>query len=273
MNKETITKLFTQFLNTYNQQKSSETWQAQSNIFQKFWKEKIFDDQTELSIPDDLIPIVQILDIKGAGKKESEQRFEGVAYTNVYQNTWYKIFSALKKDKEKKNLVNDIFNAEIEEDLISLLDGLFELNKVNRIPALIGNNAIVINVFLFAYNPKDNISMVSLADRYNLIDFFNLGDSTTIINLSYGNKIVRSRDLVLSFKEKYQMDIDNRGISCFFYYDPMKEIWKTGKGFTQMEKEEISLLLNKLQIILYGPPGTGKTYKTKSISIELIESD
>lgn len=34
---------------------------------------------------------------------------------------------------------------------------------------------------------------------------------------------------------------------------------------------EMELLENKKQIILYGPPGTGKTYKTKIITINLIE--
>lgn len=273
MNKDTIKKLFEQFLNTYDQKKSTETWQTQSDIFRKFWEEKILDDYNELNIPDDLIPIVQILDVRGAGKKDSKERFEGVAYTNVFKNTWYKIFSELKNDKDKKKLINDIFKAEIDERLISLLDQLFELNKVNRISALTGNNAIVINVFLFTYNPIDNTSMVSLANRHKLIDFFNLGNPAEISNLSYGNEIVKSRKLVLSFKERYQLDIDNRGLSCFFYYEPMEAMWKTEQLPSQKVSEEINLLESKKQIILYGPPGTGKTYKTKSISIELIEND
>jgi len=273
MNEEIIKNLFEQFLNTYDPEQSRDTWQSQSRIFREFWEEKILDDKYQLDIPEDLISIVQILDVKGAGKKESKERFEGVAYTNVFQNTWYKIFAELKKDGEKKNLINNIFKSENDDDLILLVDQLYELNKVDRIPALTGKHGIVINVFLFTYNPRDNISMVSLADRNKLIDYFNLGKSNEIDNLSYGYKIVKSRQLVLSFRDKYPLDIDNRGLSCFFYFDPMREIWKTDDGHGKTASEGISLLENKKQIILYGPPGTGKTFKTKSISIKLIEND
>jgi Cdc6-like AAA superfamily ATPase len=115
--------------------------------------------------------------------------------------------------------------------------------------------------------------MVSLADRYKLIDFFNLGKSSEIESKSYGFKLVKTKNLVISFKDRFNLEIDNRGMCRFLYLDPMREIWKTRGGNGKTASEEISLLENKKQIILYGPPGTGKTYKTKSISIELIEND
>ena len=40
-----------------------------------------------------------------------------------------------------------------------------------------------------------------------------------------------------------------------------------------IENPLIELIIKKKQVILYGPPGTGKTYKTKHLSIQLIESE
>jgi hypothetical protein len=273
MKEEKIKNLFEQFVNTYDQERSRVTWQNQGRIFREFWREKIIDDQSQMDIPEDLIPIVQILDVRGEGRKKNEERFEGVAYTNVFKNTWYTIFSELKKDEEKKYLLNEIFNTYDKDGIASFIDKLYESNQANRIPALTGKRGIVINVFLFAFNPEENISVVSLADRLKIIDFFELGNSDEIEHVSYGNKIVKSRQFVLSFRDKYQLDIDNRGLSSFFYFKPMRNIWKIERHLDKSKSEEISLLENKMQIILYGPPGTGKTYKTKRISIELIEND
>jgi len=47
----------------------------------------------------------------------------------------------------------------------------------------------------------------------------------------------------------------------------------TSKKRTLEELEIESLLKKKKQVILYGPPGTGKTYKTKSISVDLLNGD
>jgi hypothetical protein len=273
MKEETIKKLLEQFIDTYDQERFRVIWQNQSRIFREFWKEKIIDDQSQLDIPDDLIPIVQILDVRAEGRKKSKERFEGVAYTNVFKNTWYKIFSGLKKDEEKKNILDEIFRSDNDDDVASNIDKLYESNQANKIPALTGKRGIVINAFLFAFNPEENISVVSVADRCKLIDFFKLGNSVEIDALSYGNKIVKSSQMILSFRDKYQLNIDNRGLSRFFYFNPMRNTWKTGRSLDKSKSEEISLLENKMQIILYGPPGTGKTYKTKRISIELIEND
>lgn len=51
---------------------------------------------------------------------------------------------------------------------------------------------------------------------------------------------------------------------------PLEEV----KSSTSKRKMDVTQLLErKKQVILYGPPGTGKTYKTKSISVQMLDGD
>jgi flagellar biosynthesis GTPase FlhF len=183
-----------------------------------------------------------------------------------------KVFEQEKINKEIKLLLNKIFETKDETRLIQLLDELFELNTRFRIPALTGSNANVINDFMFVYNSKENFSVISLADRYKLINFFRLGRPEDFYNKSFGEKIVETRKLVASFKAELGLNVSNRAFSRFLYHQPVLMLWK--KESLILEKDLfLQLLQNKKQIILYGPPGTGKTFSTKKFSMELIRND
>jgi len=264
MRTELIKKLFKEFIQTYDQKESRKTWEIQSQIFRIFWNEKILKDDTALD-EKYLIPIIQILDVKGFGGKKSEKRYEGIAYTGIFQKNWYEIFKKINEYDEIKNLLNKIFNTKNENQIISLLDHLYELNQKISIRGLTGAHGIVINDFLFAYNPTENISMVSLSDRYKIIDYFGLGNSKKIDKLSYGEKIIKSRNLVLSLRDKYELRIDNRGLSNFAYYQPFQEIWKKREHYLRGEEMFVNLMHNKKQVILYGPLELEKHIAQKSI--------
>ena len=92
------------------------------------------------------------------------------------------------------------------------------LNKIKEnsdIKNLTGENSVILNAFLFANDPKNNISVVSLDDRYRVINFFNLGDAEKIRGYNYGEKIITTRNLIIEIKKIFGFDIDNRGLSCF----------------------------------------------------------
>ena len=68
--------------------------------------------------------------------------------------------------------------------------------------------------------------------RYQIIDTFELGDSKELEKLSYGERIVRSRNMLLDMKTSMGLDIDNRVFSKAFYGSrsvpkskEMREIW------------------------------------------------
>jgi len=59
-----------------------------------------------------------------------------------------------------------------------------------------------------------------------IIDAFELGNSKELQELSHGEQVIRSKNLVLSLKAKLGLDINNRCLSSGFYRSqPLKNIW------------------------------------------------
>ncbi|MDP2939132.1 MAG: hypothetical protein Q8O13_03500 [Candidatus Omnitrophota bacterium] len=242
-----IKAMLKDYLVTYDKDRAFDLWKKQSQEFRNFWQKKIMNPNTKLSIDNDLIPIVQILDVKGLRRNAKEKETEGVAFTNIFQNNWYKIFNDIKADKNIKSIIDKILSSKNNEDKISLIDKLYEINTKRN--SLTGKGAVVINDLLFAYNPEEHPSVVSLVDRYKLLDFFkqvennffNLKDISQIRKLSIGEQIINTNKLILSVGKK--LNLTGKGsvrcLSKFVYeYKKFKVLWKSRIPSVTVSKNE-----------------------------------
>jgi hypothetical protein len=212
--------LFEAFIKNYDSVKSQEIWKKQSQQFRDFWQARIMPDDGTLS-EEDIQPIIRILDCNAKGVRNSGVE-PACRPFGITQNKWYRLFREIKGDNKLKDLVNKIFKSDSDTEKIQLIDEIYESYH----NALTHKTANILNDLLFAYNPNKELSIVSLKHRLLIINAFGLGDSGKLEKLSHGNQIVHSRKLILDIRDKFGLNLDNRGLSKAFYHsEPINELW------------------------------------------------
>ena len=199
-------------------------WDKKSTDFRNFWQNKILNSYDGDLTNDEIDPIIRILDAKGKGNtKESVS----VANAMVPQGAWYKLFREIKSSDKIKPLLDSILKEQNDEILINLIDKLYHENQ-NGKNRLTGPSGNVINDFLFAYNPKKYVSIVSLNDRQKVIERFHFKNGPDFTNDSDGTKIVISNSAIKDgFKEILSPNqISPRRISDFLYSSTILTFWK-----------------------------------------------
>lgn len=225
--KETVSKLFEEFLKTHNEKRTNDIWKNQSDEFRRFWRTKIMDPRVTYS-PEELKRIIQILDVKG-DRSGAHSGLEGAAFVQIYQGDWQNIFRDIKSKGLIREKLDTILNSEDDDVVIQTINDLEEINSIKK---LTGLYAVVLNDFLFVYKPDKYTSVMSLYDRYLILDYFGLGDSTRLQGMSYGERIVESNKLILTLDRKYSLDASARTQAEFLYSEPVKKLWRRGDTFS-----------------------------------------
>ncbi len=218
--KDEILKFFNAFLQNYDAGSTNDVWRRQSEEFRAFWRNKIMKSNSGYS-NSELSRIIQILDIKG--RRDPNDDVQGAAYVQIYQDDWKNIFKGIKENPQLKEVLDKILTSSDDSTLINSIN---ELKRINSIDKLTGTNSVVINDFLFAYSPDRYISVMSLQDRYLIIDYFGLGNSSELIEKSYGETIVESNKRILSLGYSYGLGGTPRIQSEFLYSKSIKNRWR-----------------------------------------------
>ena len=238
MKSEKLLNLLKDYIkNQYDGIKSPAIWENQSNTVKKYWRENIIQGSGELDKLT-LDPILIILDNKarGAGLQSG---VESVGFPYIYQDMWYEIFNDIKENATLKSLLNDLFENQDTKEEIELLNKIWKINTKKN--GLTGENANAINDLMFVFNPVRNISILSLKHRYQILDFLGYGDSQTIDNGTYGQRIILSREEIIKAKKDFNANIDNRGWSKFFYWEPVKNLWQNKDKTTEQPQKEADI--------------------------------
>ena len=226
--KETVATLFEEFLQGHNESSTNAVWQSQSDEFKSFWNDKLMNHEASYTL-EELKRIVQILDVKG-DRSGSNSGVEGAAFVQIYQGDWENIFRGIKNNEIIREKLNAILNSDVDVYTIQLIN---ELEEINTIKKLTGPNAVVLNDFLFVYNPERYTSVMSLLDRYLIMDHFKLGDSTNFPEMTYGERIIKSNNLILSLGTQFRLHASARTQAEFLYSEPVKKLWREHDSFTQ----------------------------------------
>lgn len=236
MAKEEITKLFNNFCAEYNFEKHEQTWKKQSEEFRRFWSEKILNDNYPELSEIDMDYVIRFFDCKAKGARQfAENDGEHAALAGIQQGIWYKALESLKNRQDIREILNQIFEAKDDSIKINLIN---KLEKINPKNGLTGKSVIILNAFLFTYNPDKYLSMLSVNHRLPFIDFFGLGDSKQY--KTYGEQVIKTnRDIISGFKEKYSIDTTPRALSEFIYKQLKIYPWKiTNPNFETVDVAE-----------------------------------
>jgi hypothetical protein len=222
----TVRTLFEQYQQetSVNQAKYGDIWAKQSQKFRDFWQNSIMNGAVKTLTDDDLIPIIQILDVKGLRRNDQEKAVVGIANTLIFQTNWYSVFRDIKEDGALRQVIDRLLRSESDDDQTHLLN---EINRINtKKNGLTGENSAILNCFLFAYAPAKNFAMVSLSDRYRLLSYLELASADEFEKKSYGERVVETRKRLKTFKTNLDPEMNTYGFSHFFYYPPFKALWK-----------------------------------------------
>lgn len=227
-----IQTLFKQFLSEFDSARAIEIWESQSQIFKRFWNDKILNPASELTV-DDTDAIIRLLDIKARGHQRTD---EAVAMTGLRQGLLERLFDQLKNKLDIQQTLDQIFAETDDSKLVNLINRLVKENEKNK-NGLTGKSAVALNALLFINNPTKFLSTVSLSHRFQIMRAFGLGNPDEF--KTYGEQIVLSnRKIIDGFQDKYGIEAIPRGLSEFLYtphngYTTNAKIyWQSGEPIT-----------------------------------------
>ena len=147
-----------EFLNTYAQKTKDKIWQEHSEKFRHFWSGEIEAPDAKPLSDEACDVIIRILNTHGKGNTRDN---EAMANTMVPQEVWRRMPKSFQSDRQLASLVGAVLKEEDPKKKAASIDKLYEKNDgaKNR---LTGPAGVTINALLAAYDPSDNLTIVSL---------------------------------------------------------------------------------------------------------------
>lgn len=218
-----ISELAGQFLSGYDATAKDAIWRQQSDAFRQFWQSRILSEDTDPLSNEESDAMIRILDRNAKGNTRTSEAVAGGFM--ITQGAWRRMFNELRANKRIATLMRRIFEAEDEQQRITLVDELYDANQ-GQINRLTVKSGITINLFLAAYDPFNNLSIVSLNDRRRLMEFLALSIPFNWEKASAGRRIVETNTILRSGLETAGISGSARTLSCFCYSEPFRSRWK-----------------------------------------------
>jgi hypothetical protein len=208
------------FKESYAAKEKDVIWQQHSLKFRKFWSERVMQFGTGPISDDECDQIIRILDSRGRGNRKGD---EAVGNTIITQFAWRKMLNDIHERRRLAEILDSIFStAKLRE---AKIDELYEVNKDNK-NRLTSEAGVAINTLLAAFDPTENLTIISLRDRKAQIDFLNLQIPFDWESASVGKRIVQTNTLVREATRALGIDGSARTLSRFWYFPPVKDLWK-----------------------------------------------
>ncbi len=233
MTNPNISTQIAQFLSKYDSKEMDCLWSKQSRQVQDFLNKRVMSDAKSPISDEECDEIIKILDRNGKGNTKGSQ---AVARAMIPQGAWRRMFNQFHSDKKLGSLLINILEEKNPEKKISLIDELYKMNEGNR-NNLTGPSGNAVGAFLAAYDPTNNLSVISLNDRRSLIDFLGLHTPFDWDDASVGTKIVITNKMLLDSLRESGLEGSARTISVFCYSPYMKPLWKGEHTIKRPEKD------------------------------------
>ncbi len=213
---------FQTFLSDYDSLAMDNSWLALSQQFKQFWDKRILTaDQTPIS-DSDCDDIIRILDRNG---KDNTKNSEAVARAMVPQGAWRRMFNEFHANQKLGSLVYQILTEELPDRKAVLIDELYTMNASQR-NNLTGPSGNTVGAFLAAYDPINNLSMISLNDRRAIIEFLGLPVPFDWDTASIGTRITATNAIILECLRAQGLQGSARTLTRFFYSPAVQALWK-----------------------------------------------
>src|SRR4029077_16594199 len=105
----------------------------------------------------------------------------------------------------------------------SSIDQLYKVNAKNK-NNLTGKSGNALNAMLAAWDPRANLSVISLNDRRRVLERFEFG-GTPLDSPTIGNEIVASNQRIREGFSALGITSSARTISVFLYTPSVKPLW------------------------------------------------
>lgn len=231
-----ITALIQQFLADYDANAKDAAWAELSQRVKAFWQQRILSADLDPIADADCDMIIKILDRNGKGNtKESE----AVAKAMIPQGAWRRMFNELHTNKKLGALVDRILREADSIHKASLIDDLYMANA-NQKNNLTGPSGNAVGAFLAAFDPANNLSMISLKDRRAVVDFLRLPVPFDWDKASIGTRMVATNQIIIDGARKLGLAGSARTITRFFYRPYVKPLWR-GEHTVKLADKVISV--------------------------------
>ncbi len=177
---------------------------------------------------------MRILDRHGKGNTKPS---EAVARAMIPQGVWRRMFNQIKKNSKLAGILNEIFLEQDRAKRAASIDQLYKVNEKNK-NNLTGKSGNAIDTMLAAWDPKANLSVISLNDRRRVLDFFQ--SAGTSLDGTTGSQIVRTNDQIIESLKAAGINGSARTISVFLYSPAVKPLWKPDEDNAPGGAEQLS---------------------------------
>jgi len=246
------------FLQGYDAAAKDDIWKRHSSAFREFWTNRVMAPGTDALSDEECDKIIRILDRNGKGNTKET---EAVARAMVPQGAWRNMFNEFRTNKTLASLLNRILEESAPSKKAELIDQLYEENK-ERKNNLTGPSGNTISAFLAAYDPINNLCIISLKDRKLLLDFLGLKLPFNWMQASIGRLIVESNTVLLEGLQALGVIGSARTASVFCYFPAMKQLWK-GEHTVKTPGKSVTVSV---------PPNVVREDEEKSDQTEIRES-
>jgi len=222
MSEVNFSSFLPEFDGLYDSEKKQKIWTDLSTQFRDFWSTRVMGADTNPISDDDCDKAIKILDRNGKGNNKTT---EAIARAMVPQGAWRLLFNELHKNRLLGNAVNRILTEQDPKLKIQYIDELYAMEEAKKI-YLTGQSGNTISVFLAAFDPFNNLSVISLKDRKSLLEALNSDYAKKLDKESIGEKIINSNIELSKAIQNGGVQGDARKISEYCYYPPVKELWR-----------------------------------------------
>ena len=206
----------------YDSAKKQRAWTELSAQFREFWSNRVMGADIDPISDEDCDKVIKILDRNGKGNNKDT---EAIARAMVSQGAWRRLFNELHKNRKLGAAVNKILTEQDPKLKAQYIDDLYGMEEAQKI-YLTGKSGNTISVFLAAFDPFKNLSVISLKDRRLLLECLTSPYVTEFDGQSIGTKIIQSNRVLANAIEVNGVNGDARKISEYCYYAPVKELWR-----------------------------------------------
>ncbi len=233
-----IPALITQFLATYDAKAMDQKWEELSRRFRKFWNERVLSDDANPISDADCDEIIKILDRNGKGNTKDSL---AIAKAMVPQGAWRRMLNEFHINKELGALVNEILVEKDASRKANLIDELYKKNAGQK-NNLTGPSGNTVSDFLAAYDPVNNLAMISQNDRRAVIEFLGLPVPFDWESASIGTRIVTTNRIILDGIRVQGLVGSAMTVTRFFYSAPVKVLWK-GEHTVKRSDKDVSVIV------------------------------
>lgn len=216
------TTLIRQFLESYNSSEKDQLWQGLSQTFKSFWNDRVLAADARPLSDAECDEVIRILDRNGKGNSKAT---EAVARAMVPQGAWRRMLNEFHSNPVLGKLMDGLL-VEVEPiKKAALIDRLYEINAGQR-NNLTGPSGNAVGAYLAAYDPVNNLSVISLKDRRSIIEYFGFAFSFDWETSTIGTRMVESNRIIIQGSKSLGLNGSARTITRFYYQPEVKALWR-----------------------------------------------